>query len=188
MPRKPVDPLQKWGQAEVLEPYDWAGVIETSEGLPDVLCVWRPLRIGELTRVGDYRFAGSAWVLAQPGMEVVADRAYRRPLGREACCWYVGARAVGSVGNGSAEWPFEDMVEARTNVPADAIGVFVSTGDYRVLEARDPADWDWERYLETAAVVKTAQVVGDDQLTKLSLAKAVRPVVREIPPQVAAEQ
>jgi hypothetical protein len=166
MPRKPVDPVLQLAAAGELTEGAWGDGDEVSgEGLPVLFMVWRPVRIGELKRCGDYEWQSGLWREVGQMGEVGAGEMVRRPMGPDAYTWYVGKRGAKKTPNGSYEAPFETVEEALAAVPKGSAAVLVATGTHAVIGARDPESWDWKRYLGTDNVVDSvAQVVEDKPL------------------------
>jgi len=165
--------LQALVQADVNP--NWGTV--SLEGLPDVTIVWRPLQLGEETRLGDWAWDCDGWYACQPGIRFVPDphNFAWRPLGAQACVWWIGPNDCSPDQRiGTLDQPWFDVAEAVAKIPGGSVGAVYEKHTNRLLLAYDPPYWDWERYLETKKEqvakpeVFDTPVVSDDNLAKLA--------------------
>jgi hypothetical protein len=164
MPRKPLDPLLSRVLTEpaqaVADPHWEACVLA---GLPD--CAhWRRLGPDEPLRTGDYWWdvPGNRWVAQQepgPGRDLAF-----RPLGDDCLLWYIGRSQVSpQYRTGAPDLPFATLEEALAQLPGERPCLIFHLGEQWPCYWRDPAAWDWSRYLETVA--REAQTPPEPELT-----------------------
>jgi hypothetical protein len=178
MPRKPADPLLAMAaRGDFQKEVQWRTGGLPLDGLPGGV-VWRELMAGEAARAGDYVAAGDTWQRVYAPLEPSSKPlVVMRPMGVGTRVLYVGSLPVGKVGNGSWEWPFESLKVAQAAMrglrPGEAC-VARDKATNAVLDAIDPASWDWDAFeKQQELVADRAQVVEVDKLKEISEESAI---------------
>lgn len=163
MKKKPIDPMIERARVEPAV----ESVGELSE-LP-ACAQWRALVATESMRPGDYQNV-NGWQLVVACGPAVGH--VLRPLG---ACWllFVGPSAVSPpYRTGEPDKPFASVADAVVMVPDGVPYLIYRVGENVPVAWRDPAEWDWGRYLGTgpvraavrAGVEPEAQVLNTQQL------------------------
>lgn len=150
MQKKPVDPLLARVREEPVWHVDDAAALYALviSGLPECKW-WRHLVAGEPTRPGDYCWEKGTQRWSIEYSSHAADNLVFRPMGDDCQVFFVGESKVSPhYRTGEHDKPYETVGDALAHVGNGAYLIY-EIGGRRPRDFRDPANWDWARYLAT---------------------------------------